>query len=377
MLKKSCAALAVLSAVFAGAASAADVQVYGRVDTGLYLTKSDATGVRSLSMESGIAGASRFGFMGSETLGNGVKVGFVLENGFSADTGVMAGSDDSRLFDRDSYLYANTPYGDFRFGRSGSLGGGVSGGLFAGTISPFGVVYKEAASTKVFAVEGRLDNMVRYDTPSFGGLKLSAQYSNGIDGDDALNNSQKDRYAAFGATYTIGGLKLVGVVDKYLYNDRKYHKTDDKNGKKGIGNKTAYKLGLQYKASEGVTLYGGYQHTDNAQKIGLVTADAVKGADTDAFTVGTRIALGGGNLNLALGYVEGDKRDGSNLYEVKMWQAAIGYTYPLSKRTVLYTAAAYLDSDYTKDGAAVKGTKKDTTSATKVKSLMAGIYHSF
>ena len=61
MLKKSCAALAVLSAVFAGAASAADVQVYGRVDTGLYLTKSDATGVRSLSMESGIAGASRFG----------------------------------------------------------------------------------------------------------------------------------------------------------------------------------------------------------------------------------------------------------------------------------------------------------------------------
>lgn len=369
MLKKSCAALAVLSAVFAGAASAADVQVYGRVDTGLYLTKSDATGVRSLSMESGIAGASRFGFKGSETLGNGVNVGFVLENGFSADTGVMAGSKDSRLFDRDSYLYVNTPYGDFRFGRSGSLGGGVSGGLFAGTISPFGIVYKEAASTKVFAVEGRLDNMVRYDTPSFGGLKLSAQYSNGIDGDDALNNSQKDRYAAVGATYTIGGLKLVGVVDKYLFDDIK-----DSN--KGIGNKTAYKVGLQYKASEGVTLYGGYQHTDNAQKIGLVTDKKVKGADTDAFTVGTRIALGGGNLNLALGYVEGDKRDGSKLYEVKMWQAAIGYTYPLSKRTVLYTAAAYLDSDYTKDGAAVK-TKKDTTSATKVKSLMAGIYHSF
>ncbi len=134
MSKKTIIALAALTAM-AGSALAADVTLYGRIDNGLYLTKSKAKDTTSLSMESGMAGASRWGIKGTEDLGNGYKVGFVLESGINTDTGTYAGSKDSRLFDRDSYLSVGTPFGDFRLGRSGALGGGVSGGIFAGNES--------------------------------------------------------------------------------------------------------------------------------------------------------------------------------------------------------------------------------------------------
>ena len=39
-------------------------------------------------MKSGMASGSRFGFKGTEDLGNGLKVGFVLENSFDSDTAV-------------------------------------------------------------------------------------------------------------------------------------------------------------------------------------------------------------------------------------------------------------------------------------------------
>lgn len=364
MSKKTIIALAALTAM-AGSALAADVTLYGRIDNGLYLTKSKAKDQTSLTMESGIAGSSRWGIKGTEDLGNGYKVGFVLESGIKTDTGM---GDSSRLFDRDSYLSLSTPYGDFRFGRSGALGGGVNGGIFAGNASPFGVVFKEAGSTKIYAVESRVDNMVRYDSPKFAGLKFMAQYSNGMDGDDAVRSSKRDRYGAIGASYEIAGLKLFAVADKVLYND---------DTKKGVKDTNAFKIAAQYKVVDSVTLYGGYQFVDNAQKIGLVTAAGVKGADTHAATLGSRIKLGGGDLNLVFGYVTGDRKDDKKVkYDVDAWQLGVGYTYHISKRTHLYAAAAYLDSKYKKDGTKVT-TDKDTTGSTKIKSLMCGMYHLF
>ena len=363
MSKKSFIALAALAAM-AGSALAADVTLYGRIDNGLYLTKSKAKDTTSVSMESGIAGASRWGIKGSEDLGNGYKVGFVLESGIKTDTGM---GDSKRLFDRDSYLSLATPYGDFRFGRSGALGGGVSGGIFAGNASPFGVVFKEAASTKIFAVETRVDNMVRYDTPKFAGLKFMAQYSNGTDGDDTVPSSQRDRYGAIGASYEIGGLKLFAVADKLLHNDA---------AKKGTKDTNAYKLAAQYKVVDTVTLYGGYQFVDNAQKVGIVTASGIKGADSHAATLGSRIKLGGGDLNLVVGYVTGDQKVKEVKHEVKAWQAAVGYTYHLSKRTHVYGVAAYFDSKYKQDGKTI-WSGKDTTGSEKAKSLMCGMYHTF
>ena len=64
-------------------------------------------------MQSGQRSGSRFGMKGVEDLGNGLKVGFVLENGFYSDTGADKGA----FFDRESSLYLEGSFGKFGMGR--------------------------------------------------------------------------------------------------------------------------------------------------------------------------------------------------------------------------------------------------------------------
>lgn len=90
-MKKTLAALSVLGA-FAGSSLAADVTLYGVIDTGLVYQHADADlpdvdTVDTFQMKSGVTAGSRFGLKGTEDLGNGLKIGFVLENGFASDTG--------------------------------------------------------------------------------------------------------------------------------------------------------------------------------------------------------------------------------------------------------------------------------------------------
>lgn len=106
-MKKTLAALAVLGA-FAGSAMAADVTLYGLVDYGFSYEHvdgdtADKDAQDTFQMKSGQNSGSRFGLKGTEDLGNGLKVGFVLENGFTADDGKMDNSD--RLFGRESNLF--------------------------------------------------------------------------------------------------------------------------------------------------------------------------------------------------------------------------------------------------------------------------------
>lgn len=109
-MKKSLIALAVLGA--AASAQAADISLYGVVDTGLAYTYNDnwarsgedvvhsTDGESSLEMASGINASSRFGIVGSEDLGNGMKVGFVLESGIKSDSGEL--DQGGRLFGREA-----------------------------------------------------------------------------------------------------------------------------------------------------------------------------------------------------------------------------------------------------------------------------------
>ena len=79
MFKKSLIAVAVLGAA-AFSAQAADVTVYGLIDTGIGYTNTDngvagEDDVSKFDMRSGMNSGSRFGIKGTEDLGNGLKVG--------------------------------------------------------------------------------------------------------------------------------------------------------------------------------------------------------------------------------------------------------------------------------------------------------------
>ena len=140
-MKKTLAAVAVLGA-FAGSALAADVQLYGIVDLGFNYTHIDGdlhNGIGyddkdTFEMKSGQQSGSRFGFKGTEDLGNGLTVGFVLENGFSADTG----ADNATFFDRESMLFLQGGFGKVAFGRIGSFNQGQGSFSKIGMLTPFG-----------------------------------------------------------------------------------------------------------------------------------------------------------------------------------------------------------------------------------------------
>lgn len=80
MFKKTLAAAAILGA-FAGSAFAADVTLYGVIDTGFSYQNKSVDGkddVNNFQMKTGQQNGNRWGLKGTEDLGNGLKVGFVL-----------------------------------------------------------------------------------------------------------------------------------------------------------------------------------------------------------------------------------------------------------------------------------------------------------
>ena len=190
-MKKTLAAVAVLGA-FAGSALAADVQLYGIVDEGLAYSHVDLDGAAdatdSFSMNSGMQSGSRFGFKGTEDLGNGLTVGFVLENGFSADTGA----------DNDDYL-KDSQHGDegkTNVDRYASLAvtGTVGNLQFVGAYENF-----NHASTSIVKDDGHLVHLGgNYD---FGVTKVFAlaQYYQGIRNAAGWDMSD-DLVGAFGPT---------------------------------------------------------------------------------------------------------------------------------------------------------------------------------
>ena len=198
MFKKSLAALAVLG-VAAGYASAADVTLFGVVDTGLIYTHQtladdSKADVNKFSMDSGVSSASRFGLKGTEELGNGLKVGFKLENGFNADDGSFG---DDRLFNRESSLTLSGDFGKLSFGRMGAIGSAA--GDFDAAFAIGDAFDGGDGDVFGFATSDRYDNMVTYQTPSFSGFQATVQYSlneSSVDNTNRENSSQVNRYLA-------------------------------------------------------------------------------------------------------------------------------------------------------------------------------------
>ncbi len=402
--------LAATAAGFAGSACAMDTEIYGVVDLGLHWTDSQASDTSSFSMDSGITKGSRVGLRGSESLGNGYGVIFNLETGFYADTGEFDNSK-GRLFNRGASLGVTSPWGKAEFGRLGALGSGVTGSIFLNAVTPFGNLYKEAQALQIINHQVmRADNMVRLESASMAGVRLYAEYSNGVDGDDTVPSSQRDRFAALGATYQNGPLSLVFVADNYFYEDTKYPAY-------GRDDSQTFNFGARWRV-KGVTLYAAYQHGRNVEKVGnqmkrpggskdaykesgtktvtqKTTSYDAQGFDSNAWVIGLKTKVAGGDLKLQTGYARGSADSDKVTTTVKVkaatgaasrsasterthvkadvWQIAAAYSYPLSKAAYLYAAAAYVDRTYKENGEKVRGDAKSD----RVKSVMAGLCYTF
>ena len=366
-MKKTLAAVAVLGA-FAGSALAADVQLYGIVDTGFQYLNADAdvNGVdstNSFSMESGMQSGSRFGIKGTEDLGNGLTVGFILENQFSSDTGALKNEDS--FFHREASLFLEGGFGKVAFGRMGSINGGVSSWGKYGVISAFGTSWGNySAQAGNWAVGGGMwNNMVAYETPSFAGFKVFAQYGMGNTLSEEYlkgglttektwgteNESSSDRYYAIGASYANGPLNLYFAVDSINYSSASLNTT---TGELQYGDKDdslTVTLGGNYDF-EVVKLFAGAQYFDEVQlsklngAINYGDADQGFAGKVKGWSLGVSgsIPVAGGNVLVGAAYVDAEAADSVDTGdEMTRWIVSAGYDYPLSKRTNVYGVLTY------------------------------------
>lgn len=315
-MKKSLVALAVLAA--SGAVMAqSSVTLYGKADVGLRKVTGAATQMQENH-------ASRWGLMGTEDLGGGLKATFRFENRFNLDTGAnnngLPGTAKlaprTLMFRAQSNVGLAGSFGSVKFGRIYNPVEEINGGLDPWTND--GV----AASQLNGLFYTRQDNSIRYDSPSMSGFAAHAIWSAGEGGADlaapALPGEVNDG-VGISVTYKAGPL-YVGVG-----YDKKANRFDSDFA--AIGASYAFgdaKVGVYYDEANIVTVQNGPEASDNV---------------TGLFAT---YKLGSGLIKA--GYTSRERDTGPGTASTKNKRYGIGYQYNMSKRTSIY--ADYARNDF-------------------------------
>ncbi len=353
-MKKTLAAVAVLGA-FAGSAFAADVTIYGRIDTGLGYTNTEKTNnagekyvdESALEMISGGSTTSRFGIKGSEEISENLTVGFVLEKGLTIDDGT---SSNDTMFDRESSLWVKTDFGTLYAGRLGSLfsdGGSMAmwGNHVAfgsGTGGSYGAGYSLLAS------QSRASNRISYASPVFAGFKVAAEYSMGAN-DVEENTRESDREAALGVEYKNGAFGGALVVATIFEKDVATHGQDPED---------QFTVSLAADYDFGVAkVYVAGQYFQDADTVGSFNTTNFKDAFTNrdelegyGFVVGADVPLAGGTLTVGGAYTDGEDKADTSTLEFEGWNVGAQYKYQLSKRTRVYATVGYTNLEADQQG---------------------------
>ena len=361
MFKKSLAALAVLGAA-AGYASAADVTLFGVVDTGLIYTHqsfddSKEADVNKFSMDSGVSSASRFGLKGTEELGNGLKVGFKLENGFQSDSGAL--KSEKRIFDREASVSVYSDFGTLSMGRMGGVGSGAGTyDLVLATADAF-----DGGDNNVFgfATSDRYDNMVTYQTPKFAGLQATVQYSFNEDSVEETareGSSAVNRYSSAALTGDFGALQTVLAYEFQNYKSFGAAEHDDGQivylgGNYDCGFAKTFVMGQYFKGIKAGQLTAITEddaaHFDTVGTDGTndYSADGVKGY---GLHLGTIVPVAGGDLTVAAYFTDFAVEYADQDVDAKSYAFGAKYEYYLSKRTSVYTGAGFAQVKYDDEG---------------------------
>lgn len=310
-MKKSMIALAVL-AMGGSAMAQSSVTVYGRIDLSVGSIEQTSgaflgSGRDNSGVFSGALTTSRYGFRGTEDLGGGLKANFQLENGFNADSGTLGSSDTA--FNRQSWVGLSGGFGQIRLGKTDSAYKdaydlGVSFNVFDSEFTPTKVAFEQSG---IGGFTSRPNNMVRYDSPTFGGFAGAFTYS--LDED----NANKADLTAFHLRYASGPLAVA-----LGYQDQDNNTPASKR---------------EYTVLSGTYNFGSFRVSGQYQN--AKQGNGLK--DTD-YSVGVSIPVGA--FDFSLGYADGStETNGVDTNDASGF--GFGATYALSKRTRLY--GAYLD----------------------------------
>ena len=380
-MKKTLIAAAVMAA--SGVAFAAsNVTLYGVIEEGVVVSKAKHEDTL-VNLKSGFDSGNRWGLRGVEDLGNGYSVGFILEQGFTANNGDEGEA--GKAFNREAILSVKGGFGSLAFGRTGGLAFAQSQAIRTGWV--FGTGYGAAGWNAIDWVAKRMNNTISYASSAFAGFTVHAMYSNGVEA-DTNKWSDNSHYYGIGVKYnannilsslifeavdnkgtavpaqTFGDFITEDFYDSVIkedgdlaYDDVKDDViTEGKNAKK-----TQYGLNFGFEWNLGtITPMFGYQY---------VWQDG--GNKDHQFGLSAKAPVAGGTVKVGARYTFG-KNDGAKANEEdkhNAWLIGAAYEYPLSKRTIVKSYAGYAH--------AAKAWKKQYDTSYNGYQVYLGLCHSF
>ena len=341
---KKFATLAALVAVSAAASAQSNVTLFGVLDVNARYVKNGDLKIKSLS-GNGI-NTSRLGVRGFEDLGDGLKAGFWLETGLNVDTGTQ--SDSTRFWNRRATVSLLGNFGEVRLGRdytptyTGYSDYDVFGDNGVAASGKFDSSLGTARDTGT-----RADNMVSYFTPgNLGGFYGRASVAAG-------EGTAGKKYYGGRAGYAAGPLDVSASYGQTtvapLLGDDKFKTAD-------VG--ASYDFGV-------------------VKAMGYYTQSKFASQKIASYSIGAIVPIGVGQLKAAYTHANasGTNAAGTSVDANDANQFAVGYIYNLSKRTAIYTTAAYVKNK----GAATFAVASTPTMAAGAKSTGAevGLRHSF
>jgi predicted porin len=349
---------AVLGCALAGGAQAqTSVTVYGSLDAGVAYIN-DLGGSSVTRVDQGTMQPDRIGFRGTEDLGGGMKAFFQLEGGFSTDTGSQTNA--GRLFNRASVVGLSGNLGTVTLGNMPDIVFDYAGKLSNGfQLTNFYLFHPGNLDT--VANTYQFNNSVRYTSPAFGGVTVSAMAGLG----EQPGSSSTNRNLSAGANYTKGPLRLALAYSRQ--NDRTAGYAGGFLTTLGLGNATTVFDTL-------TTWAGGAGYTvGNLRLNALYTQSRVELPAAPGFKQ-RNVDLGAAfryapQITLNLGYTH------TRLEDARYNQVSVSNVYAFSKRTEFYIQAAYQKAG----GSATRAFQNNTGASSDDKQLVttAGLHHSF
>lgn len=331
-MRMKCAGTLVAFAAACPAIAQSNVTVYGLIDSGVeYLTNANNAG-DSLTRMPNVTGGlmpSRWGMRGTEDLGGGLRVSFVLEGGFAPDMGTAGQG--GRLLGRQAWVGLNGSWGTLSVGRTYSM---IFYSLLGADV--MGAAIYAAGSMDDYLPNARHDNSVSY-MGKFGGLTVGATYSFGRDasasggpaatncpGEAAGDSSTCRQWSAL-AKYDSPGWGAAVAFDK-------------KNG----GATASYGLDSSSKSDERLVVNGYVMVSTVKVGAGLIRRDNEGSATTprsNLWFLGASVPFWSSFVFDAQ-WASLDLKDSPNDAQL----IALRVVNNLSRRTAVYVTAGYIDN---------------------------------
>lgn len=325
-LKKTVLACAVIALSSSALADDSGLSIYGRIGTSIESIKTGKVRTNGIN-----SSGSNFGFIGSESLGGGLKAGFQLESAFNSDDGSNASAE---FFDSRSELFLESELGTLRMGRFYS----PSYYAIADPVSLHNEDYGISAD-KLYAGVENYTNRVAYRSPDLAGLTLESSVSLHEKNPDMPNKNAYD----LAATYELGNWSFGATYGKWA---------------------EAKQYALRATWSDGPWTVSAYHQRSedwNALEYVVQPQDGKRNVSRMAVAY----AIGEGDLHANFGRANGPRGESAV-------QWTVGYNYHLSKRTKLY---AFYTAVQNKGGANYG--EYGMQPGEDLKAVTMGIRHSF